>query len=67
MNLEEKHNLYSIDKGTILFRQALDTNYNDEMFFGFSIFATYSAFNNSDKIQIWETKIDINAFLMLNL
>lgn len=66
MNLKEKYNLYSIDKGTILFRQALDTNYDDEMFFGFSVFATYSAFNNSDEIQIWETQININAFLMLN-
>ena len=39
MNLEEKYNLYIIKKGTELFRQASDTNYDDEMFFGFSVFA----------------------------
>lgn len=65
MNLIEKYGQYTIKKGTKLFRISESTSISKEMFFAFSPDGTSNPKNSSYQIQIWETLVDTNGFLML--
>lgn len=65
MELIEKYGTYNIRKGTRLFRKSADEIVKEEMFFGFSPLASYSSYIKTREIQIWETILEINGFLML--
>lgn len=65
MSLINNYGFYTIKKDTKLFRKAVSIDTQEEMFLGFSPYATYSAYQPTKTIQIWETTCEIQAFLMV--
>ena len=64
MDLLKKYGVYTVRKGTRLYRQSVDTEHHEVMFFGFCKNSTLGASYESD-VQIWETIADFEALFMI--